>query len=232
LIFKPILSFYEYWSLRIVWALLLDSAELAELISIGHELPGLEFKSWGSATDARFSGKIVRAMLGMANRSDGGRIVIGVEQTPTGFVLQDPQVELLQTWTHDNLSDRLAGYADPSVRFKLEYVPTDASQAAVLITVHEFDDVPILCKKELLADPASDGFILKRGGCYVRPRKKPETSELATFEDMRAILDLATQKQLRRYVAQAEAAGLTLGLAQDALDGDLYRTERERIWNS
>src|SRR5688572_19994857 len=100
-------------------------------------------------------------MLGMANRSDGGRIVIGVEQTSAGIVLQDLQVELLQTWTHDNLSDRLSGYADPSVHFELDYVPTDASHTAVLITVHEFDDVPILCKKELPADPPSDGLILK-----------------------------------------------------------------------
>ena len=59
--------------------------ELAELIARG-ERPGVEFKNARSRKDASFK-EIVRAVLGMANRRDGGLVIIGIEDdgTPTGL---------------------------------------------------------------------------------------------------------------------------------------------------
>jgi hypothetical protein len=58
-----------------------------------------------------------------------------------------------------------------------------------VIQVFEFADLPHLCSKDYPQ-------VLREGALYVRPRKVPETSELASSVEMREILDLATEKAL------------------------------------
>ena len=65
----------------------------------------------------------------------------------------------------------------------------------------EFDDIPVLCKRAY-------GNVLRDGACYVRPRRKPETSEIPTQADMRDLLDLATEKEVRKYLERAQRLGL------------------------
>lgn len=53
--------------------------EFAALIEIGAEQRHVEFKGPNPITDKHFIHKVVRAILGMANRRDGGYVVIGEE---------------------------------------------------------------------------------------------------------------------------------------------------------
>lgn len=53
--------------------------QFVELLALGHEQQGVEFKGPGPRTDKYLQGKVLRAILGMANRRDGGHIIIGVE---------------------------------------------------------------------------------------------------------------------------------------------------------
>ena len=73
----------------------------------------------------------------------------------------------------------------------------------MVIHVEEFADVPVLCKR------AYDD-VLRDGACYVRPRRKPETTDIPTYADMRDLLDLAIEKGVRRLLAQAQRAGLAV----------------------
>ena len=176
--------------------------EFAQIVSLAHEIRGVEFKGPGSSSEGRLLAQVVKAMLGMANRRDGGRVVIGVEDlgsalNPTG--LDDGQ---LATWNYDHVSDRVAVYADPGVVFDLE-VKEYNGRSYVVIQVEEFADVPVLCKRAY-------GDVLRDGACYVRPRRKPETTEIPTYADMRDLLDLATEKAVRRLLAQAQRAGLAV----------------------
>src|SRR5918992_3524376 len=70
-----------------------------------------------------------------------------------------------------------------------------------VIQVKEFADIPVLCKR-------SYDNVLREGACYVRSRRKPETSEIPTLADMRDLLDLATEKRLREHLALLERIGL------------------------
>jgi hypothetical protein len=77
----------------------------------------------------------------------------------------------------------------------------------VLVRVYQFDDIPVLCAKDL-HDPGKTAPVLRRGACYVRARHKPETSEIPSEEEMRELLELAIDIGVRKFVARAQKAGL------------------------
>jgi predicted HTH transcriptional regulator len=151
----------------------------------------------------------------MANRRDGGRVIVGVAEggstlDPVG--LSDPDIA---TWNYDDVAAGVAVYADPSVSFDLEPVASQG-KAFVVLRVREFEEIPILCKADFTP---TTGAILRAGACYVRSRRKPETTEIPTHEDMRALIEVATDKGIRRWIAQNQRAGVvTLGVTTPPLD--------------
>jgi len=204
-------------------------SDLEEYLLLGHEVTGVEFKGPGARTDRQLMGQVLRAILGMANRRDGGHIVIGVRDADGLLAPDGLNDEQLATWTFDDVADVVANHADPSVRLECHTVHDAHGRAFVVIRVHEFDDVPILCKRNY--NEPSNREILRRGACYVRPRRKPETTEIPTFEDMRELLDLASEKQTRRFLARAQSVGCDLELSSTPADTERFAAERERMWN-
>jgi predicted HTH transcriptional regulator len=191
---------------------------LAQLITVGHELSGIECKGPGSRQNKEFLAKVIRAMLGMANRRDGGLVIIGVEENKDGMSLVglgDPEAA---SWKYDDLSDSVAVYADPSISFEAQEYEDEHARKYVLISVQEFESIPILCKKDF---PPT----LRRGGCYVRSRRKPETVEIPTQEDMRDLLDLATEKGLRKFYRQSAAAGIKVPVPIQLSDQELFENQ-------
>lgn len=193
--------------------------EFKELLAIGHEQRGVEFKRAGSRRDDKqLLAKVVRATISMANRRDGGLLVVGIDEDANGVPIPTGISETnLQTWNHDDFADSLAEYVDPSVIFELEIITFD-SKKFLLIHVREFEDIPVLCKKTY-AD------VLRAGACYVRTRRKPETVEIPTQVDMRDLLDLAIEKGVRRFVSQSRAAGLGLTGALPPTDKELFNKQ-------
>ena len=53
--------------------------EFESLLAPGHEVDGVEFKGAWVRTDRLFLAKVARAMLGMANRLDGGLVILGID---------------------------------------------------------------------------------------------------------------------------------------------------------
>ena len=166
-----------------------DSQELAQILGFGHEQYGVEFKGPGSLKDSKFAAKVVRAILGMANKRDGGYVIIGVDDDliPTG--LSD---NLLKTWNYDHVADEVSRYADPFVIFDLQTMEYNGNKI-VVIRVHEFDEIPVICKKDY---PPT----LQRGGCYVRSLGKPETRHIPTQAEMRELLEIAVSKRMRNVL--------------------------------
>ena len=192
--------------------------EFAQILELGHETSGVEFKGPGPWTDRQLRAQLVRAVLAMANRRDGGKVIIGVEDnggvlTPVGLNEDD-----LITWRYDDIAAGIAAYADPSVSFERQVKEYNGSEYVVL-EVDEFADIPVLCKRDYPG-------VLRDGACYVRSRRKPETSEIPTQEDMRDLLELATEKKLRERLAQLERVGLIV-LPSAGLQST-ERFERER----
>ena len=182
----------------------MDTAHLQSVLAFGREQSGIEFKGPGRRTDRHFLARVVRAVLGMANRRDGGYVILGVADSGGELLPEGLGAEDLQTWTYDHVADSFATYADPSVQFTVT-TPSIDSKTFVAIHVAEFGEVPVLCKKDYNRDAIA---VLREGALYVRSRRKPETLEVSTYSDMRDLVELATDKSLRRFMERAQSAGL------------------------
>lgn len=200
----------------------MTSDELSEFIARGHETNGVEFKGPGPGTNQLLRAKVVRAAMGMANRKDGGWVILGVEDdgqnlTPVGVNDED-----VASWAHDPVSTFFAQHAEPSIDFE-RYVVKLRGENFVVLRILEFRDYPILCKKPITVNGRIE---LKEGACYVRSRRKSETAEVSTHEDMRELIDLARDKGVTRWVSQAQSAGvLQHPKPQQPSSGDLFRDQ-------
>jgi predicted HTH transcriptional regulator len=185
----------------------LTSDDFNSHLNRGYETNGLEFKGPGSRTDKSFLGKVVRAILAMANRMDGGIVIIGVNETAGRPAAAGLTTEQAETWSkYDDVSSAVNEYASPSVRFELELVTFNGSSFAV-IQVHEFLDQPILCCKEYY-DAEKKIVTLRRGACYVRSQHKPESSEIPSHQELRDLLELAIDKGVSKFLRRAQKAGI------------------------
>ena len=121
----------------------------------------------------------------------------------------------------------MSNYADPHVKFTLEYVSV-LNMKFLIIKVSQFEDFPIICKRTF---QVGKEFVLQEGAIYSRTRRKPESSKVMTSPDLREILELATDKAVKRFVRRANAAGLfEIGTLSDkALDDRQFDSEMEDL---
>lgn len=182
---------------------MLTAEDIEQALSLGHELRHLEFKGPGRCDDKSFFVKVVKAALSLGNLRDGGHVVIGIDDKAQQAMLPGLDEAQLASWAYDDVSRRLAEYADPPLRFELAPVPLSSGVSVAVTQVFEFSDIPHFCAKDYPG-------VLRKGALYVRPRKASETSEVASSTEMRDVLDLAAQKALRAYVETAERAALRL----------------------
>ena len=159
--------------------------------------------------------------MAMANRSDGGIVVIGVGDDGAVLSWVGVSAEELATWNADPVGDRIAAYADPPPSCEVS-TPSYEGKTYVVLEVEEFGDVPVICKR-------SYEGVLREGATYVRPRRKPESVEVPTSADMRDLLDLASEKMARRLLASAERLGLRLTAPAGPDDAMLFRAEVEDL---
>jgi len=209
--------------------LVLTVEEIEDILRVGHETPGFEFKGPGDRTDSYFFGKIARAALSLGNLRDGGHIIIGIDDKDPAALQPGLNETQLESWTdYDKIARTLAVYADPPLRFDVEGMTLSIGARVAVMRIYEFADVPHVCAK------AYEG-VLRQGALYVRPRKVPETSEVASSMEMRDVLDLAIEKGVRRFVQTAAHAGLALGPSgptqPSANDEERYAKERADAWS-
>jgi predicted HTH transcriptional regulator len=213
---------------------MLSANEIEAALSAGYELRGLELKGAGARTDSHLFAKVTRAALSLGNLRDGGHVVVGIDDDNPSDMLPGLSATELASWlAYDDVARKLAEYSDPPLRFDVKAIKLASGAHVAVIQIFEFADTPHLCAKQY-QQHASNQLVLRRGALYVRPRKVPETSEVASLVEMRDVLQLATQKALRAYVETAERAGLSLGLPVQAppapTDDERYEAQRQGGW--
>lgn len=203
--------------------------DLIDLIAAG-ETPGVEFKNARDRTAPSFI-EVIRAALGMANRRDGGVIIIGVDNDGNAPGLVAGQVG---SWQNpDHTRQAIAPFADPYIYVEVE-VRTVAvagplqGRVFAVIVVKEFEEVPVLCARPA-NDVAGQPNYLKQGACYVRPHHMPATSEIANQTQLRALLDLAIEKGVRKFLRTARAVGLPVDGAPAPDDDALFAAQAAGI---
>jgi predicted HTH transcriptional regulator len=200
----------------------MSDEQLSTILALAHELSRVECKRSEPLTNRPFMARIVRAILGMSNRRDGGVVIVGVEETPTGLSPRGVESQHLATWNYDYLSDQVARYADPYASFTLS-VEEHNNANYVLIEVSEFADIPVLCKSQY--DDPRGRTILRKGALYVRSRSKPATTEVASQTEMREVIALGIEKGLRDFLTTARRADISLATAEDTSNIEKYRTQ-------
>ena len=184
---------------------MLDAQEIEAVLDGDRELRGFEVKGPGLRTDDTLFARVTRAALGMGNLRDGGHILIGINDKQIQAMLPGLTDDELASWlAFDDVARKMAAYAEPALRFEIAEVALSNGVRVAVIQVFEFFDSPHLCSKAF-------DRVLREGALYVRPRKMPETSEVASLVEMREVIQLATEKALRAFVETTERAGLVRG---------------------
>lgn len=174
--------------------------QLETAIAFGREQWGIEFKGPGERTEKAFMAKVVRAMLGMANRRDGGIVVVGVADDGTNLNQIGLSTTELATWGYDDLAASVANYADPYLSFDVAQVEL-VGKIYVVIEVRQFDSTPVICKKDM-------DLTLRDGALYVRPRGKVETVECPSHVEMREVVEIAAEIRSQKQVSAIGRLGL------------------------
>lgn len=209
---------------------MLTTEELEDALSLGYEGRGFEFKGPGDCGDKYFLAKVARAALSMGNLRDGGYVVIGIDDSSPERMLPGLNDDQLNSWlAYDDVAARLSAYCDPPVQLDIASFTFSSGASVIVLQVHEFGDIPHLCAREY-------PDVLRRGALYVRSRKLPETSEVASSVEMREVLDLAAEKRLRAFVEMAERAGARIvsDIESDeekgAADRQRFDAQRDEAW--
>lgn len=198
---------------------MLTNDEIAAFIESGYEVRAVEFKGPGSVRDPEFVAKVARAVISLANQRDGGWVIVGVDEAdPERSGLSEAQ---LAGWMdYDTVVDKINRYADPPVRLGRDRRQLPTGEDVVVLEVAEFDEVPVLAATD------SPKNVIRRGYLYTRSKRKPESTPTHTQNELREVLDLATQKQLRRFLQTARGAGLDVAGPTDL---DRYVQETEAV---
>lgn len=155
--------------------------DFKKIIEFGKESTSLEFKE--SETWENLKQKIIRFILAMTNTREGGHLIIGI--TDEGK-LKGMKKEHVVTYKEEEIKDCLAEHADPHVNFNMDIIKDDGKNF-VVFTVREFDEIPVICKK--------DNRELHKGVIYIRTiNRRPESASVPDSAHMRSLIELATDK--------------------------------------
>lgn len=205
---------------------MVTSADVEEILSLGHELRSFEAKGPGDLSDKAYCAKVARAAMAMGNLRDGGMVCLGIDDSQLSSMMPGLSHQQLKDWSdYDNVSDALSRYSDPPFVFHLNALQLSNGVHIVVLEVSEFDQVPHVCKKDYPTE-------LQNGATYVRPGGKPQSIAVPNAAEMRELIDLAITKGVREFVRRLGQAGLSLGAAQSVDDATrlAFTAEAEMAW--
>ncbi|MFC2026840.1 helix-turn-helix domain-containing protein [Chloroflexota bacterium] len=164
---------------------------LLELIYHGREERNLEYKQSIDWDDASVKAKIAKSAMAMANLPDGGNIVIGVEKHGEKYEAKGLLPSHMKSFKQDDVMGYInEKYADPYVELTVVTVD-DNSKNYIIIQVGRFNQLPVVCKNNGLEG-------LKRGALFTRSKSKYETAQVKSQTEMREIIELAVDKEIKR----------------------------------
>jgi len=219
-----------------------DLELLADIILHGREERNIDYKSSMSWKDRDAKMMTIRCILGMANLRNGGYIVFGVPQQGNEFFFDGMDQDHIKSFTQDNVDTDIKNYAEPFVEVHVTLIPrsvvkkvsepkrkefSDNGGDFVIIQVEEFEEIPVICKRE--GKLKSGEIYLRNGAIYTRPRGKVETSEVKSQTEMREIIELAVDKSLRKLIDRMERSGITGLIGPEPSDRKRFDDQLEEV---
>lgn len=197
--------------------------ELEEFVQLNQnsERRDCEFKSGVDWNDGNIKYKIVKAILSISNLRDGGYIIIGVEKIDnvTGYQLIGLSKSIADTYDPETILEVANSFTRSHVSLNVKHFEHNGKYF-VVIQVVEFEDTPIICKK-------NHSNILQEGRIYGRPYQRVESSDNLSAEDLQEIIDLAIEKRTRRQMRLLEQLGFSIPVTTtEHTDDERFSIER------
>lgn len=194
---------------------MLQPDRIVYYFSLTHELPEVEFKGSGKRGENPLFGRVVRAAMAMANRRNGGTLIIGVAEKPMGLSFDGLTPEQLATWKYEYIASGFNSYTNVPIEFeRMEY--EHDGNTFLILDIHEFATVPIMCIKEYrdntnpkIPDDQRK-VVLLPGAFYIRTLNNAESKEMLTSEEIRSLFDLVSDKAVRSFVTHTKLAGINI----------------------
>ena len=163
----------------------MTTKELEELLEGGIETPHIDYKAQCEWDINAFA----KDILAMANIEGGGRIIIGVAEEGVGYKRVGITTTQMDTFNYDNMRDQFASYASPHVKFSIAFPQDKNGLIFVIITVDEFDEIPVICIKP------NDRAGTKAPVIYYRNTdKKVESGPISNYHDLRNLIERSAVK--------------------------------------
>jgi predicted HTH transcriptional regulator len=194
---------------------MINSADADEImkgiLSSPRESRALEFKpsfSWPSKDDLLSNPKaqeVIEATLAMSNLPDGGKIILGVEnssQTDKTLICKGVTAEHLKTYDQDVIFNIVRNCGDPEPSFQILNVLWNGMHF-VVFAVQRFTFTPVISTtwKHLRQDSRSVLFIRT---------DKPETKKVTAPAEMRDIIELAVERELETFSTRMQRVFRTM----------------------
>ena len=149
-----------------------------------------EFMNWDTCQKSD-KGKIVKDLLAMANTKDGGKLIFGIEDGSFDFQgLTNPDYS---SFDPTKVNDFLHKYTEPKISCNVEKYELSGGKT-VVISISEFDEEPIICKKDLHSSDGSNEQILKQGAVYIRT-ESAQSIIVPSAHEMRELLGRAITRK-------------------------------------
>lgn len=165
--------------------------KLKRILAHKAEVKNVDFKlkfNWNKATKEE-KGKIVKDIIAMANSKDGGIIIFGIrneDMEPLGISKID-----YESFDQTKISDFINNYTYPKVSFVVEK-PVYNGNFFVMITINEFDKIPIICIDSIKLSNKRD--IIKKGCICVRT-EKASSQWIGSAEEWKELIELVINKE-------------------------------------
>ena len=175
--------------------------QIEQLLKIKTETKNLDYKKTLNWSDKDCKLGLVKDVLAMANTQDGGRIVVGVQDSD--FSVVGLSEEEFLTFDQTKVNDFLQKYTDPKHSVQVHKFVRDDGKRIVVIDVPEFDEIPILCKTDAHSTKDGNKLLLQCGQIYTRT-DKATSQAITSAQEMREFLGRAVAKTSDTLLASIE----------------------------
>ena len=180
------------------------SEEMIRFIEAAGESANIDAKgpmSWDGGPD---SAGLTKDIISFANSRDGGVIVIGKEEASPGvFVLNGLTPTQASSFETTKNATWVNNHCAPPVNIVCNRVQ-HKSKEFIVLTVAEFDDVPIICTKQFELAGKPPKVLLRKGAIYVR-NANAESAPLSSIEELRILIGLATTKRADQMLSMFQS---------------------------
>lgn len=198
--------------------------QLSRIISNPAEDDSIDAKGVLSWDGGYESAKLAKDIAAFANSRNGGFIVIGKEEPERGsFKITDLTAKVASTFETTKVANWVNSRFSPPIRLACYRVKHEEAEL-VVIRVHEFSDIPVICTKGYEDPNNRKKPILKKGRIYVRS-PNAESKPLENETELRELVGIATRKRRDDLLQHFDAV-----LKGHALTTDT-NTDQERIEN-